>query len=186
MRHPNIQTLEAVISYDRDAGTFCWLERTPDMFEPKGQRNAEGCCANWNARYAGRPALTYIGTHGYYCGNLLGSVRLAHRVAMAIITGGWDFPYVDHINGDKLDNRAANLRTCSNAENLRNSKPRARGHSKYKGVSWNKKSQKWVAYICRDGRNTHLGCFDNEHDAAIAYNAASPDFHGQYGRLNIV
>jgi hypothetical protein len=111
---------------------------------------------------------------------------LAHRVAMAIITGGWEFSHVDHINGDKLDNRAANLRSCTNAENTRNSKPRIGGHSKYKGVSWNKGNAKWVAYICRDGRNIHLGCFDNEADAALAYNRASIDIHGEYGRLNIV
>jgi len=186
MKNPDIEILKAVISYKPETGKFVWLPRTPDMFEAKGRRSAEGCCANWNSRYAGNPALTYIGTHGYYCGNLFGSVRLAHRVAMAIISGGWDFEYVDHINGDKLDNRACNLRACTNAQNLYNSRQRLGGHSKYKGVSWNKGNQKWVAYITVNGRNKHLGCFKDQESAAMAYNRASVDLHGQHGRLNIV
>jgi len=186
MKNPDIETLRAVIEYNRETGGFVWKRRTADLFEAKGQRSAEGCCNNWNARYAGKPALTYIGSHGYKCGNLLGEVRLAHRVAMALMLGHWDFEYVDHINGDKLDNRAENLRHCSNAENLRNLSPRKGGYSKYKGVSWNKGNAKWVASICVDGRNKHLGVFDNEQDAAHAYNLASKEFHGEYGRGNIV
>jgi hypothetical protein len=153
------------------------------MFEVKGQRGQEGSCANWNSRYAGKPAMTYIGAHGYRCGNLLGSVRLLHRVAMALILDSWGFDFVDHINGNKLDNRACNLRPCSNAENLRNSAPR-RGSSTFKGVCFHKQNKNWVASITLDGQTRHLGSFSSEIDAAKAYDAAATQLHGEYARLN--
>jgi hypothetical protein len=79
---------------------------------------------------------------------------------------------VDHINGDKLDNRRSNLRVIDQAENVTNSK-KTWGRSKHKGVWFSKEKNKWAATIaCRKVR-THLGYFKTEKEAAEAYRIAA-------------
>ncbi len=75
---------------------------------------------------------------------------------------------VDHINEDKLDNRLENLQLISHRENICRV-PKAKYSSKYKGVYWNKGCSKWLAHIRIDGLLVHLGCFENEEEAAQAY-----------------
>ena len=93
----------------------------------------------------------------------------------------------DHINSRTLDNRMRNLRKCSQKENVRNS-PKRSGvmSSKYKGVSFNKNTGKWRAYINADGQRTHLGLFEIEGDAAIAYNVACLQKHGEFAYWNVI
>lgn len=93
----------------------------------------------------------------------------------------------DHINGNGLDNRRANLRTASRSQNSANTwKPRRAGgcSSKYKGVSWRKGRGKWAAYIQVNGKTTNLGSFASEADAARAYDIAALAAWGQFARLN--
>jgi hypothetical protein len=92
--------------------------------------------------------------------------------------------YVDHINGDIRDNRKANLRICSNSQNSRNSRKKQLGYSRYKGVTIDKRTGKWVAQIMVDRKNIHLGSFSFEREAAQAYNDAAVKFHGEYAKLN--
>lgn len=75
---------------------------------------------------------------------------------------------VDHDNGNGLDNRRSNIKVCTQQENMYNTK----GHNKYKGVSWDKKSNKWRAQIRIDGKVKNLGVFVLDTDAAEAYRAA--------------
>lgn len=183
MTNPDIDQIASVLNYNPDTGRAKWLERTPDMFEAKGKRSAKGCCANWNARYAGKPAFTYVGSGGYYRGHLLGKTHLLHRVAMALIVGDWSFDYVDHINGNRLDNRSCNLRPCSNVENIRNSMSRG-GSSAYKGVSFHKQNRNWIASITANYKTRHLGSFQSEIEAALAYDDAAREIHGDFARTN--
>ena len=93
---------------------------------------------------------------------------------------------VDHINGDTFDNRKSNLRFCTVQENLKNRKKREahKSSSRFKGVS--KKGKKWTVSITHNYKRIHLGVFDTEEQAAIAYNEASEHLHGAYGRKNEV
>lgn len=91
----------------------------------------------------------------------------------------------DHINGDTLDNRRANLRRCSTPENVRNSRPQIGKSSQYKGVYKCKKTGRWHARILIDGRRIHLGRFNNEVLAAEAYDMAAKKYFGQFARLNL-
>lgn len=93
---------------------------------------------------------------------------------------------VDHINGDPLDNRRCNLRICTQRENNFNRRKRLTASSKFKGVTFHKKSRKWQAQIKMDGDLIYLGVFAEERDAAMAYNAAAKEFHGQFAMLNEV
>lgn len=99
-----------------------------------------------------------------------------------------DEEHIDHINGDKLDNRKHNLRKCKNEENRYNSKPHKGGSSKYKGVSrWNElKDGLWRASIQHDGRWEHIGMFDSEVKAANAYNQKAKEYFGEFAWLNDV
>lgn len=91
---------------------------------------------------------------------------------------------VDHINGNRLDNRKDNLRICSRKENSRNQIKRNNTSSKYKGVSWNKRNQKWMSFITYNYKRIHLGYFYNEIDAAKAYNKAAIKYHKEFAKLN--
>lgn len=94
---------------------------------------------------------------------------------------------VDHINGDGLDNRRANLRVCSYAENLRNAfKTKRATSSQFKGVCWNKSSKRWQANIYIESRLRHLGNFNDEREAALAYNLAATKHFGEFARVNSV
>lgn len=95
---------------------------------------------------------------------------------------GW--PLVDHINLDGLDNRRANLRQASHAENMWNRRRLSNNTSGFKGVRWHKVHGKWEARIRTDGRRRHLGSWSTAEEAAHAYDAAARELHGEFARLN--
>lgn len=89
---------------------------------------------------------------------------------------------VDHINGDKLDNRKSNLRICTMAQNGFNNKTYITNNSGYPGVGWHKKSNKWRARIQVHGRQIYLGIFDSLEDAIYARQQAEIEYFGEYTR----
>jgi hypothetical protein len=94
---------------------------------------------------------------------------------------------VDHGNNKTLDNRRANLRLATSSQNAVNRRRRcdkSKASSKYTGVSLEKGRNKWLAYISFNGKRKHLGRFDNEIDAARAYDKAALEFHKEFARLN--
>jgi hypothetical protein len=105
-----------------------------------------------------------------------------HRVILGV--SGFENK-VDHRDGDGLKNTRENLRACTNAQNIRNrpkdSVPTA---SRFKGVTWSRRNQRWFARICFDGKQIHLGSFRIEEDAARAYNEAATRLFGDFARLN--
>lgn len=125
-----------------------------------------------------------VTSHGYvrvlkYLGNNKYKQQYLHRLVM-------DAPkemQVDHINGDKLDNRKENLRVCTNTENAKN-RPAFSG--KYKGVHFAKKQRKWVAQITVNRKIYNLGSHENAEHAALAYNEAAIKYHGEYAYLNTI
>lgn len=90
---------------------------------------------------------------------------------------------VDHINGDKLDNRRVNLRLATSAQNNQNRVAKS-GTSKYKGVSYDSSRSKWIASIQTNGKTKHIGRFNKEVEAAIAYDKEAHRRHGSFAKLN--
>ena len=89
---------------------------------------------------------------------------------------------VDHINGDKLDNRRANLRPASHRDNIRNQRLRIDSSTGFKGVR--KRYKKWSAQITYDGRQIHLGSANSAEDAAILYDKAAEELFGEFSKTN--
>lgn len=92
----------------------------------------------------------------------------------------------DHINNDGLDNRRANLRLCTRSQNRANSRKQPNCSSRYKGVSWNKRGRHWTAYITTNYKRRHLGCFDDEEQAAAIYNAAAKAEFKEFAKPNLI
>ena len=120
----------------------------------------------------------YINSHGYVRSYAVGSM---HR----LIIGCPEGMVVDHINHNRLDNRKCNLRICTHTENNRNqNKQRRNTSSQYKGVCWNKKSNKWQATITINKRYKYLGLYESELEASIVYDRYAIMYYKEYAYLN--
>lgn len=95
---------------------------------------------------------------------------------------GW--PNTDHINGDGLDNRRANLRPVTTIQNCANQRLAKNNTSGFKGVSWRKDNRRWMASIGVDGTRHYLGFFGTAEEAAAAYDAAALTAWGEFAALN--
>lgn len=116
-----------------------------------------------------------------YAGRDVGGRRLLmHRVILAAPSGF----EVDHINGDGFDNRRQNLRLATRSQNARNIGSRRGASSQYVGVSYDRRSGRWASQISVNYKNHHLGYFDNEREAALAYDRAARAMHGAFARPN--
>jgi hypothetical protein len=91
----------------------------------------------------------------------------------------------DHINGNILDNRKANLRHATDSENMRNRKMAANNKTGYKGVWFNKKTKKYVAYI-KLQHSRVLGSFDKAEEAAYVYDQFALQIFGKFARTNLL
>lgn len=100
------------------------------------------------------------------------------KTAMHRIIMGNSGLFVDHINGNRLDNRKSNLRLCTQADNNKNNK----GRGKYKGAYF--RNNKWHSSIKVNGKSIHIGTFASEVNAAQAYNFAAEKYHGEFANYN--
>ena len=101
-----------------------------------------------------------------------------HRVIMNAPAG----VQVDHINGNGLDNRKANLRLCNYAQNQQNRRKRRRATSLFKGVGWH--DNRWRARITVNGKQIEIGRFKSEFLAAEAYDQKAVELFGEFANLN--
>jgi hypothetical protein len=169
-------TLAALLRYNPTTGELFWRYRDRSMF------GNEGTFCAWNARWAGRCAFSQNG-EGYLTGKILGRKVKAHRIAWAMHYGSWPQGEVDHIDGDRSNNAAQNLRVVSPRQNSRNRGVTGRNTSGVLGVIWRQKCNKWEASITLNRKPKHLGMFANFDDAVAARKSAEAahDFHQNHG-----
>lgn len=105
---------------------------------------------------------------GYWLVCVLGRQYKAHRLAWLYMTGEWPNQTIDHIDGDRANNRWGNLRDVSRAANYRN-KRRAKSNSKTGLLGVSPNNGRFQARICTDGRIQYLGCFATPEEAHEAY-----------------
>lgn len=91
---------------------------------------------------------------------------------------------IDHINGNSLDNRKANLRVCTCRQNAQNLRKRKGCSSRFKGVCWSKNTGKWRARIEHSVKQIHLGYFESESEAAKAYDEKAKELFGKFAHPN--
>jgi HNH endonuclease len=103
-----------------------------------------------------------------------------HRVIIGAVKGD----EVDHINRNRLDNRKCNLRKATRSQNNQNRTKLSNTLSKFKGVTWHKKHSKWYAQIVLNTKHIFLGLYENEVEAAQAYDNAAKEYFGDYANPN--
>jgi hypothetical protein len=106
-----------------------------------------------------------------------------HRLAWMHVYGVLPAEHIDHIDGNRANNRIANLREATNAENLHNRGKNANNKSGFKGVSWENRARRWRAVIVARGRQIYLGHYDNPEAAHAAYCEAAKKYHGEFARV---
>jgi len=180
---PSPSILRELIDYDPETGALVWRVRDVSFFTD-GKMSALGAMNIWNARFSGKPALSYKGLNGYFKGAVLGRWYLAHRVAWAIYSGSWPKNEIDHINGDRLDNRIANLRSVTSQENSKNTAIGSNNKSGIVGVYWEKDRFLWVAIIHHSGKRKFIGHFKSKDEAIEARAKANAEcgYHVNHGR----
>jgi hypothetical protein len=172
--------LRNLLRYEPETGKLVWLARPVEMFE-NCMQSAESRAKAWNTRWANVEAFVSP-SQGYRYGRIFRQIYPSHRVIWAMQAGFWPDVDIDHINGNRSDNRWSNLRCANRSENLRNKGLCGRNKSGVKGVSWDAKWEKWRATINVNRRQTNLGRFVELADAAAAYRA-SIAMHGEFGRF---
>ena len=124
-----------------------------------------------------RPHLGDINYDGYIRITVLGRRYYAHRLAWFYVHGEWPAEQMDHINGDRSDNRIANLREATQSGNGQNKKMQRNNTSGCIGVTWSKRRKKWLAKIGVAGKVSYLGYFDIFDDAVAARKEAKLALH---------
>ena len=109
--------------------------------------------------------------------------RVAIYMHMEIL-GDCDGREIDHINGDKLDNRRSNLRFCTRSQNSMNHVLQSNNTSGYKGVWLRATTHHWQAEIMINQKHIRLGAFLSAEDAARAYDRAARKYFGEFAKLN--
>lgn len=150
------ERFRALLSYDEDSGSLRWL-----VSRGRVKRGD----------VAGR-----IGNKGYVIVQVDGRGYHAHRVVWMLKNGEFPTIHLDHIDGDRANNRIENLRKVTNAQNQQNLK-KARSHSRSGILGVSAHREKWRAQIVVDGKAKHLGRFSTKEEAGAAYLKAKRALH---------
>lgn len=125
---------------------------------------------------------------GYARGPVGGKLKVMHRIIVERKLGRRlaASEHVDHINHNPLDNRRYNLRVATASQNLANALPQKGRTSRYRGVSWNARDRRWVAYLTLERTVVRAGYFKSELEAAYVRDQFALVLHGEYAYLNVL
>jgi hypothetical protein len=151
------ERLREVLEYDPETGVFTWIKRTSIRIVV-GKR--AGC----------------VNKDNYLTIRVDGEIEYGHRLAWLYMHGVMPASQIDHINGDRLDNRMSNLRLASQAINSQNQR-RARSDNDSGLLGVSKKRGRWIAQIAADGRRVPLGTYATPDEAHAAYLDAKRRLH---------
>lgn len=165
--------LAELISYDPETGALIWKHRPRHLCKTDREHK------RWNTSHAGKPA-SFMRPQGYQGCLVFKHPIPAHRIAWALHYGEWP-NIIDHINGNRADNRIANLRSVDRAENAKNRRLHSANKSGALGVIAHRKG--WRAYITHNYQQIHLGIFPTKEEAIAARREAEAKygFHANHG-----
>jgi len=157
------ERLRELLHYDPDTGEWRWL-KTLSNRAPAGSIAGSTCDGH---------AIIAIGRRIHYC----------HRLAFLYMTGEWPKGDVLWRNGDRMDNRWANLLNVSRSESAMARATSSRNTSGVKGVSWSEWHQKWLTYITVRGKRINLGHFEHIEDAVTVRKQAEEKYFSRVSAL---
>lgn len=173
--HVTFARLRELLTYDPETGHFTWLAKDLSLFKNESMRD------KWNRRCAGKRAGG-VNNRGYRQILIDGKTHSCHRLAWLYMTGSLPRWEIDHLNGDRDDNRFANLRHVTPLENGRNKRRPHDNKSGVLGVSCIR--GRWRAQIGVNYRTRYLGSFDTFEQAVSARKTAERQYgyHENHGR----
>lgn len=159
--------MRKLLRYEPDTGKLYWLPRD-------GKKS-------WNTRFSGKEAFTATHDKGYKRGAINGISYYAQRVIWAIVHDEIAIQ-IDHINGNRTDNRIENLRSVDRTENARNAKEKRTNTSGVTGVSPH--CGKWMVTIGVKSKTKYIGIFSEKNEAIAARKSAEAEYgyHQNHGR----
>lgn len=166
---PSQEELLRLFNYDPDSGVMSWRANPKHYGTASGKLGTVSSCG-----------YLYVGVRDGHGAKF--KTYIAHRIIWKMMTGEDPVDQIDHIDGDRLNNRWSNLRPADNGKNRWNSKLAKNNKSGVKGVCWDTSHRKWNAYISIGGKQSRLGRFDVLDDAAAVVNAVRINLHGDFAR----
>jgi len=165
---PTQETIRKLLNYDLETGVFTWNHRVDAI-------------PAWNISWAGSVAGVING-RGYRVITIQYKLFRAHRLAWVYVYGNTldQNTEIDHINGDRGDNRISNLRLSTKSQNQANSKKKGQ-NGLPKGVQMNK--SRFMSRIMVNRKLIYLGTFDTPEEASFFYNYAAQYYHGEFARV---
>ena len=158
------ERLRAVLNYDPDTGIFTWRRDTSKKTRGK------------HSGFSNDQGYLLIGVDGH-------KYRI-HRLAWFYIHGKWPAHHIDHINGNRADNRLSNLREAEVFQNMANSRRPITNKSGYKGVSWHAGARKWQVHIKYQDINSYLGLFESAEEGHAVYCAEAIRLKGKFAKTD--
>lgn len=162
------ETLRTFLSYDKETGQFIWLVQHAKSHA--GQIGRVAGCLSKQTGYV-LIGLTVNGVKRTY---------MAHRLAWLYVTGAWPSGEIDHINRNRSDNRAVNLRDVDHFVNMQNEwHARKNNRSGLRGATWLASEGRFKSSIVANGVTHYLGRFQSAEEAHKAYMAAKARMHAE-------
>lgn len=161
---PTVERLRQLVNYSPETGVFIRCVRTSNRIrigDVVGSITSKGKCK-------------------YLRANIDGNLYYLHQLAWLYMTGEWATKEIDHKDGNGLNNRWANLRLATHAQNSQNRKPASNNKSGVKGVCWDTARKRWLVTISADKKQCHIGRFVDKEVAMLAYQAAAQKVHGEF------
>jgi len=158
--------LKLLLRYEPDTGLFFWLPRPDDK--------------QWSSRHAHKQAGDL--SRGYVRIRVNKQGYKAHRLAWLFVTGEYPPDTIDHIDGDRENNRLTNLRPATYSQNMCNTGPRATNKTGAKGVYFDRRASKYRVDIKFNGIKTYVGHFPDLTTAQKARAAAAESLHKGFAR----
>lgn len=182
MAKPTFTDLWELLNYDFETGKLWWKPRDQKHFQCERHMNA------WNTRYSSTQASTKSKkSDPYKLISIKGINYKEHHIIWAMCYFEWPDGVIDHIDGDKFNNKLSNLRVVNSMENNRNKSMHKNNKSGITGVYFKLRNSKWAAYITSNYEKIHLGIYSDFEEAVRVRKQAEIDYgyhpnHGRPGR----
>lgn len=171
---PSRNYLTECFDYDFQSGNLTWKQRPLSHFVDSWRMNQS------NSRNFGN-VVSMVSASGYIEVKISGNTYKSHRIIWKIVTGE-EPSIIDHINGDRTDNRFINLRLATKIQNGANRGISSNNESGFTGVSYHSRDDKWQSYITVNGSRLYLGSFESLDSAIISRQNAEIKYFGEYRR----